>query len=162
MTKAISAGIQDPFVATSEDEVVNWMLNEIYAKVKEWPQETSIPGTEWKTICDMEDMIHNAKSGNSAQPIGGTRRANLRISRLRSFQGRLMTAAVGGIFLVGPMWLMTLHNTRYTALISTSVFVFVFGVLMASSLEKPMDVLSSTAAYAAVLVVFVGTTSPPT
>jgi len=32
-----------------------------------------------------------------------------------------------------------------------------FGVLMARVLERPFDVMSATAAYAAVLVVFVGT-----
>lgn len=66
---------------------------------------------------------------------------------------------VGGIFLIAPMWLMALHNTLYTSLIATTVCVALFGLLMASVLEKPTDVMSSTAAYAAVLVVFVGLTT---
>jgi hypothetical protein len=51
---------------------------------------------------------------------------------------------------------MVMHKTHYTALASTTVFVSVFGLMMALVLDKLMDVLSSTAAYAAVLVVFVG------
>ena len=70
---------------------------------------------------------------------------------------RLGMAAIGGSFLIGPMWLMVLHNTRYTALISTTVYVLIFGVIMALVQKSLMDVLSITAAYAAVLVVFVGT-----
>ncbi len=78
------------------------------------------------------------------------------MSEFNSFGHRLWIAAFGGIFLVGPMWLMVLHHTRYTSLISTTVAVVLFGLIMAYKLEKESDVLSSTAAYAAVLVVFVG------
>jgi hypothetical protein len=65
-------------------------------------------------------------------------------------------AVLGGVFLLVPMWLMVLHRTRYTALVSTTVFVAFFGLVMVRFLEKEMEVLSVTAAYAAVLVVFVG------
>lgn len=75
----------------------------------------------------------------------------------QSFWNRVKMATVGGVFLVGPMWLMVLvSDWRYTGLITTTVFVIVFGLSMSAALDKPMDVLSSTAAYAAVLVVFVG------
>lgn len=75
----------------------------------------------------------------------------------QSFWNRVKMATVGGVFLIGPMWAMVLSNDwRYTGLITTTVFVAVFGLSMSAALDKPMDVLSSTAAYAAVLVVFVG------
>ena len=96
---------------------------------------------------------------NGAQPIGGTRMESFESARFKRFVSRLGMAAVGGSFLVGPMWLMLLHNTRYTALISTSVCVFIFGIAMAWVLENSMNVLSVTAAYAAVLVVFVGSST---
>ncbi|KAK1751312.1 hypothetical protein QBC47DRAFT_307927 [Echria macrotheca] len=89
-------------------------------------------------------------------PIGGTRNENVKKSWVLGFRQRVVMAALGGAFLIAPMWLMVLHNTLYTALVSTTVFVFVFGLMMSALLEKPMDVLSGTAAYAAVLVVFVG------
>jgi hypothetical protein len=65
-------------------------------------------------------------------------------------------AAIGGAFLIGPMLVMVLHKSLLTTLL-TSVCVIVFGVILAFALDDPFDVLSGTAAYAAVLVVFVGT-----
>lgn len=44
----------------------------------------------------------------------------------------------------------------YATYISTTVFVAVFGLIMAYFLEKYTEILSSAAAYAAALVVFVG------
>ncbi|KAK4211474.1 hypothetical protein QBC37DRAFT_446170, partial [Rhypophila decipiens] len=92
------------------------------------------------------------------QPIGGTRNENVEKSWMKAFEKRLVMAALGGTFLAGPMWLMVLLGDEwfYTTLVSTTVFVYAFGMLMSVLLEKPMDVLSGTAAYAAVLVVFVG------
>jgi len=52
---------------------------------------------------------------------------------------------------------MMLHQSRVTILVATSVCVSAFGLVVSVYLEKPFDVLSATAAYAAVLVVFVGT-----
>lgn len=70
-----------------------------------------------------------------------------------------LPATVGAALLLGPMWLMVLHNTLYTGLITTTVCVAVFGLVVASRLDKPMDVFSATAAYAAVFVVFMGLTT---
>jgi hypothetical protein len=91
-----------------------------------------------------------------SEPIGGTRDKNLLRVRKKGFQQRVLAAIVGGIFLIGTMWLMVLYKARYTALVSTTLFVTVIGLLMAWILDNLRDVLSSTAAYAAVLVVFVG------
>ena len=68
-------------------------------------------------------------------------------------------AFVAALLLVGPMWLMVLHNTMYTGLITTTLCVAFIGAFLSYVLERPMDVLSGTAAYAAVLVVFVGLTN---
>ncbi|KUI57891.1 hypothetical protein VP1G_10993 [Cytospora mali] len=65
----------------------------------------------------------------------------------------------GAIMLLGPMWLMVLHKTLYTGLVTTTVCVVFLGALCSFLLDKPMDVLSATFTYAAVLVVFVGLTS---
>jgi NADH:ubiquinone oxidoreductase subunit 5 (subunit L)/multisubunit Na+/H+ antiporter MnhA subunit len=56
-------------------------------------------------------------------------------------------AFLAGFFLIGPMWLIVLHNTRYTALVSTTVLVVVFGILMAAFQTDYKDVISNTAAY---------------
>ncbi|KAK4188123.1 hypothetical protein QBC35DRAFT_451566 [Podospora australis] len=76
-----------------------------------------------------------------------------------AFSRRLFIALAGATFLIGPMWLMMLRIEVYTKLVSTTVFVAVFGLLMAYFVEEYKDVLSSTAAYAAVPVVFVGLSS---
>ncbi|KAK4099030.1 hypothetical protein N658DRAFT_498843 [Parathielavia hyrcaniae] len=72
---------------------------------------------------------------------------------------RLVVSAIGAGFLIGPMWLMMIQRGLHVALVSTTVFVAVFGALAAFFLDSHAHVLSSTAAYAAVLVVFVGLTS---
>lgn len=79
-------------------------------------------------------------------------------SRLVAFLLRLTVAAVAAAFLIVPMWLMMLDRDLYPSLITTTVFIVVFGLLMVVVLQDPNSVVSSTAAYAAVLVVFVGLT----
>lgn len=76
-----------------------------------------------------------------------------------AFVGRLVSALVGGIALVGPMLLMLLHKTFVTSLVTVSVCVFVFAFCMAyfSHDSMPRDIMVAVAGYAAVLVVFVGT-----
>lgn len=71
------------------------------------------------------------------------------------FTRRLAVAFVGAAFLVAPMWLNILLGGRLTTLWSSTVFIAVFGIMMARVLDSNISVLSSTAAYAAVLVVFV-------
>ncbi|KAK4247682.1 hypothetical protein C7999DRAFT_14288 [Corynascus novoguineensis] len=89
-------------------------------------------------------------------PIGGTRHASIRKTWYGAFFQRLGFSFVGGVFLLAPMWIMVLHKTRRTCLITTTAFVVVFGTILAWRMEKPADVLAATLAYAAVLVVFVG------
>lgn len=165
MTTSLSTFTNDPFVATTEDSVVNWMMGKISKKEGDpWPdRQRAIPKSEWFDIHEKQDEFHKkwraeARHDGGAPPVVGTRRATMEKLRLRSRQGRFLTAAFGGAFLIAPMWLMVLHKTRWTALISTTAFVVVFGIVMSASLREPEDVLSSTAAYAAVLVIFVGTT----
>lgn len=92
-------------------------------------------------------------------PIGDTRNSTTKAVSFKGFLDRLFLAIVGGVLLLGPMWLMVLHKTLYMGLITTTVCVSVFGVVVVVRLKNPMDVLSVTAAYAAVLVVFVGLTT---
>ena len=91
-------------------------------------------------------------------PIGGTRNSSVKKTRAKAFWERLSIAAIGGFLLVGPMWLMMLHGDLYTRLITTTVCVAFLGALSSWLLDKSDQVLMATAAYAAVLVVFVGLT----
>jgi hypothetical protein len=143
---------QDPFIVTGERLIERQML-EAAMKEKEHeadPLEGAESTMEWEP-CDVHP-----------KPVDGVRYSNFRESWIRGFQRRLSAAAVGGTFLIGPMWLMVLRHTLYTSLVATTVCVSIFGFTMALLLEGLIDVLSSTAAYAAVLVVFVGLTVPST
>ncbi|KAG9234156.1 hypothetical protein BJ875DRAFT_21776 [Amylocarpus encephaloides] len=63
--------------------------------------------------------------------------------------------------LIGPMLIMVLHYDRNTAVITTCISVALF-VLVLALFAKGMagkDVLATVAAYSAVLVVFVGSST---
>lgn len=135
---------KDPFMVTTKWKVDSWVLERaMFDVLRELNME------------EPEGFPYTAPLEKDQEPIGGTRVRNFE----KQFVFRLCIAALGGIFLLGPMWLMVLHNTRYTALASTTVCVAIFGVVMAWVQEDLMNVVSTTAVYAAVLVVFVGTTT---
>ncbi|KAF1953596.1 hypothetical protein CC80DRAFT_537459 [Byssothecium circinans] len=76
---------------------------------------------------------------------------------IEAFWKRLVIALFGGITLVGPMLIMELHKDQATALATTSVAVILFAICIATfSNARPEIIVSAVAAYAAVLVVFVG------
>ena len=72
---------------------------------------------------------------------------------------KLAFGVAGGLAPIVPMLIMTLHPTQLTALLTTSLFVFTAAVLLSIIMvdADPKDILGITSAYAAVLVVFVGT-----
>lgn len=72
--------------------------------------------------------------------------------------GRILAALLGGFALIVPMIIMSLDESVEKSLITASVSVVVVAVIVAlASSGSSRDVLNFTAAYAAVLVVFVGT-----
>lgn len=77
---------------------------------------------------------------------------------------RFIMAMVGGLALVVPLLITALHPTLEKALITTCIAIVLFSLYLAlaSPKLKETELLGSSAAYAAVLVVFVGVglTSP--
>lgn len=75
------------------------------------------------------------------------------------FRSRLAMALFGGAMLVVPMVIMSLFPSKLAGLLTTSLFVIGVAVVLAGFMRDagPKDILAATAAYAAVLVVFVGT-----
>ncbi|KAK7746776.1 hypothetical protein SLS53_001964 [Cytospora paraplurivora] len=140
---------RDSFLATGERYIDRYVTRKVIEKIfgdydqLEGVNETT-PVGPWE---------------NDSRPIGETRSSMTKALLLKEFRDRLFLATVGAFLLLGPMWLMVLHETLYTGLITTTVCVAVFGLVVVIRLDKPMDVLSATAAYAAVLVVFVGLTT---
>lgn len=77
-----------------------------------------------------------------------------------AFTSRLTMALFSGFSLIVPMLIMYLHPTKLTNLLTTSVFVTTVAVCFAAATDwEAKDIMGATAAYAAVLVVFVGTSS---
>ena len=137
-----SGSPRDPFLITGE-RLVDYYVLETILRNKSLDLEgysVPIPGP-WE---------------QDNRPIGGFRNDNLLSQQAKSFRQRIFVAALGAAFIVGPMWLMAMHNTFWTSLVSSTAFVVAFGILMAYLLHEAKEVMSSTAAYAAVLVVFVG------
>lgn len=76
---------------------------------------------------------------------------------VKAFLQRLVLALFGGVVLVGPMLLMVLLNNQTVSLATTSVAVFVFALVVSAYSNGPAEVaVGVVAAYAAVMVVFVG------
>jgi VIT1/CCC1 family predicted Fe2+/Mn2+ transporter len=72
---------------------------------------------------------------------------------------RIFMALFGVTALIAPMHIMALHQALRVSLITTSVATVAFGIFIAlwANDSSGKDVLAATAAYTAVLVVFVGT-----
>ncbi|TVY89481.1 hypothetical protein LAWI1_G008352 [Lachnellula willkommii] len=88
---------------------------------------------------------------------GGDRKGR----KLREVTERLMCGIIGGLALIAPMLIMVLHGSVLTALLTVSVATILFVVAGALYLDVgPVQLIGATAAYAAVLVVFVGSTNP--
>lgn len=70
----------------------------------------------------------------------------------------------GGITIVGSVVLMVLHPSTTTSLVTTSVATILFAYLLTlfGNGLTGQDVLAATMAFAAVLVVSIGTSSPTT
>ncbi|KAI0870849.1 hypothetical protein GGS24DRAFT_492692 [Hypoxylon argillaceum] len=133
---------RDPFLVTGERQIDSFVIHSILGDVPEDKFEDILPvDGPW------EDEPH---------PIGGTRNYSVVKGLEAQLKDRIMIAAIAGFFLIAPMWLMVLHNTLYTSLVSATAFVTVFGLVLAWFLDTRKEVMSGTAAYAAVLVVFVG------
>ncbi len=74
---------------------------------------------------------------------------------------RFIFALAGGAALVVPMLIMSLPSTNQTkSLVTVSVAVTLFALLLSTVIRAGnVDTLVATATYAAVLIVFVGTSS---
>jgi len=83
--------------------------------------------------------------------------------RKQAVSERIWMGAFGGTAVIAPMLLMSLHRDLNTSLITSSVATALFALVLALAARnlKGQEVLGVTAAYAAVLVVFVGTSMAP-
>ncbi|KXH64406.1 hypothetical protein CSAL01_04014 [Colletotrichum salicis] len=147
-----SRSARDPFLATSEYAIDDFVLRS-YGNLLQSQElkKVSSLGAWQEDLRQNLDRIH--------YPLCGTRSGNESQLFKNGLWTRIMLAAIGGAFLIGAMWLMVLYGGLYSTLGTTTGFVTVFGLVMVFMLEEGKDVLGSTAAYAAVLVVFMGTSN---
>jgi hypothetical protein len=91
------------------------------------------------------------------------REIRLEREKENAFWERLWMGGFGGTALIGPMLLMVLRRDSHTSIITASVATFLFASFPAVAVRilEGKDVLAAVAAYAAVLVVFVGTSMTP-
>ena len=81
------------------------------------------------------------------------------INFTRKFQ-QVVLALAAGVSLLGPMILMTFKTSRNARLIIVSVATVLFGGCFALASNSKENILAGTAAYAAVMVVYIGSVSP--
>lgn len=104
--------------------------------------------------------LQKPHDSNSPQLPGDSRAHIIRQREVEAIVKRFGVALVGGMALLIPMLIMVLHKDLLTTLLTVSVAVIIFSVLVAIySHQTTSEILTLTAAYAAVLVVFVGASS---
>jgi hypothetical protein len=73
---------------------------------------------------------------------------------------RFIIAFISGASLIVPMVIMSLHKSLTKSLITTSISVLLFAAFASLIQAQNSEIITATAAYAAVLVVFVGVSNP--
>lgn len=82
------------------------------------------------------------------------------VSRFVDGLARFVVALAGGVFLVVPMVVMIIAPSETKSVVTVAVAVLVFALILSFGIKvSNVETLVSTATYAAVLVVFVGTSS---
>ncbi|KAL6352898.1 hypothetical protein LRP88_13373 [Fusarium phalaenopsidis] len=114
------------------------------------PSATEISSFEAK-------IAHVLVNGAKFSPAGV--RTEEESKAILSFLCRLAMAIFGGAALVVPMLIVSFRPSKLIGLLTTSLFVVGVAVALAWFMKDaaPKDILTAAAAYAAVLVVFVGT-----
>ncbi|KAH7351294.1 hypothetical protein BKA65DRAFT_550256 [Rhexocercosporidium sp. MPI-PUGE-AT-0058] len=153
---ALKGAKNNPFIITTDASFGRVLLRQCLEKID---SDRGAPNTWSEDLTNHLSWVraHPSPNRSTARTLFWRSRKFLnRTDAFKRFLSRFLMAFIGGALLVGPMHIMVLHPGTILSLIITSVSVLIFGILAAVVLEKMFDILSVTAAYAAVLVVFVG------
>ncbi|KAK5219994.1 hypothetical protein LTR72_007525 [Exophiala xenobiotica] len=131
--------LKDPSNQSTEFRLSNWRKYTL-------PAQAGLGGGDY--------ILHKSLKFRELDRDGRETRA-----RKSALAERFAMALFGGAALIAPMLIMTLHSSQSTSLITVSLATFLFALAIAifANDAAGKDVLAATAAYAAVLVVFVGT-----
>ena len=133
----------DPFLLSTSKQDERRLMNSL-CLIPEW-LERNVP--------DVNDRDNPTFPG-----VGPT--ARNRAAERDATLYNVLSALFGGLALIVPMIIMKLVPTRTAVLVTTCSFVLGFALAIALwSNLRHNETLAVTAAYAAVLVVFVGTTT---
>jgi len=129
------------------------------ADIRSFPARVTAKFGSWLSIRNLIDkwtenrQFSHVRARNRAEE----ERHNRHALKKAEMPQRVIAAICGGALLVAPMLIMAIHPSKTKSLVTSSTFVFVFGLGLAFfSASKVSELLAATAAYAAVLVVFVG------
>lgn len=108
----------------------------------------------------MSEQVVLDKPGNP-EKVGFEETLFKRRRLQEAFLSRLKMATFGALAFLVPMLIMVLHPTKLTVLLTTVVCVLFVAVALAASMQNAdnKDILAATAAYTAVLVVFIGSSN---
>ncbi|KAF3022014.1 hypothetical protein E8E14_012129 [Neopestalotiopsis sp. 37M] len=154
----VERGQHDPFLISSTRRVDAAILKSQLLEIaqEKWERELS------NSINEEHHFNFVPPLEKFATAIGGTRKKMTRKQWTEEFLRRVVLSIIAGAFLVVPMWLMILLNSQRASLVITTVSVFLSGIGASYAMNSLRDVVATTAAYAAVLVVFVGTSTAAT
>ena len=126
------------------------------------PDENSQYRKDMKPALDLQSSYSTAwwKSQRSLE-AHNRRTSYEQTSETFAILQRVVFALIGGLALIVPMLIMKLYSTTLNVCLTTTLFVIAVSIVLAISMSNtsPKDLLGITAAYAAVLVVFVGTST---
>lgn len=129
----------DPFIISSDYKMQRKSLQEAWATWEGDQRERVESGFSQRVqgldrltapygLGKLIDQKHVRRFGNA------TRTSTIRKEEIEQYTKNVGMAMTGGAFLIGPMLVMVLHPGLTTSLITTSVCVFAFGLVMAVSL----------------------------
>ncbi|KAK8029631.1 hypothetical protein PG993_010922 [Apiospora rasikravindrae] len=116
----------------------------------------SVNRLDWNSIKDWDAFTVKVPGPweQDIRPVGGSR--DYKNHEKWYILRRHSMALFSAIFLMILMIIMSFHNGLLVCLLTANFYVFAFGAAMAWFLSEPKEVMTNTAAYAAVLAVFVG------
>ncbi|KIW78370.1 hypothetical protein Z517_08205 [Fonsecaea pedrosoi CBS 271.37] len=126
------------------------------------PQHTLYSDDDLLGSFDHSLMEHGTARGKTR----GTERQQSELARqrregIKRAQRRFIFAIIGGLVIVTPVLIIVVGTVSAKALAVVSISIFAFSVVVALfSAAEPESLLAATAAYAAVLVVFISNAKP--
>lgn len=123
-----------------------------------WTREFCDPTNGYGMVPFLKWPLEGLLQGHISEELSAIRRGFL--YNLRDLMGRLAMAVGGGSALLLPMIVMTFLTSQTARLLIVCSSVLGFSTLMACTAASKENIVAATAAYAAVMVVYIGSASP--